>query len=343
MLNGVSAVSAADVFAAGENPSVALRWSGNSWSNVALPPKTFKYDLKSVSADSRTDAWAVGGGIAPQLAVRPVALHWNGTSWTRVPTPAPGAHPTSDELYGVSADSPRDAWAVGTYGPSASTTYNALVLHWNGTSWKQVPSHAPAHGQLFGVDALSPTDVWAVGQHLVNGSGYQTLVLHWNGTAWSRVVSPSVGDNLDVLQAVTAISATDVWAAGSYATHTVGVYKTLVLHWNGKIWTQVPSPSPAGATRYSFSRLSGISAASSSDVWAVGSYGSTSRHGGMQPMILHWNGRAWSQTAVPGTGAQTELAGVAAVSHTDAWAVGSHAQSQTTLILHWNGRRWAIS
>jgi hypothetical protein len=346
LLSGVSAVSAGDVFAAGNGPSVVLHWNSKRWSSMALPPKTGYYDLNSVSADSGADAWAVGDGVAPKLATKPVALHWNGTSWTRVPTPAPGPRPMDDELYGVSADSTQDAWAVGIYGASGGTTVNALVLHWNGTSWTQVPSHAPANGQLFGVDALSPTDVWAVGQYLVSGLGWKTLVLHWNGTAWSQVASPSVGANPnDALQAVTAISATDIWAAGSYSTHTTPTaFKTLALHWNGTTWTRVPTPAPAGATKTTYSFLYGISADSSADAWAVGSDGiPRGRHASLKPQILHWNGSAWSQAAIPATRGQTSLKGVAALSPTDAWAVGYNALSQVTLIMHWNGTSWASS
>jgi hypothetical protein len=37
-------------------------------------------------------------------------------------------------LNGVSARSPSDAWAVGSFFP-AQFTQKTLILHWNGTSW----------------------------------------------------------------------------------------------------------------------------------------------------------------------------------------------------------------
>jgi hypothetical protein len=39
------------------------------------------------------------------------------------------------------------------------------------------------------------------------------------------------------LSAVDATSATNAWAVGTY-----GTFKTLILHWDGTAWTQVPSP-----------------------------------------------------------------------------------------------------
>jgi hypothetical protein len=40
--------------------------------------------------------------------------------------------------------------------------------------------------------------------------------------------------------------------------------------------------------------LSGVSATSASDVWAVGGYVTPTNLGG-QPLIMHWNGTAWKQ------------------------------------------------
>src|SRR5690348_1956921 len=60
-----------------------------------------------------------------------------------------------------------------------------------------------------------------------------------SGAAWVRVASPSPGDH-DHLQAVAATSTTDAWAVGDYDNgQTAG---TLILHWDGAAWTQVPSP-----------------------------------------------------------------------------------------------------
>jgi len=42
------------------------------------------------------------------------------------------------------------------------------------------------------------------------------------------------------LDAVAATSATDAWAVGNYSSASAS--GTLILHWDGTAWTQVPSP-----------------------------------------------------------------------------------------------------
>jgi hypothetical protein len=42
------------------------------------------------------------------------------------------------QLSGVAATSAASAWAVG--GTSSGATGGSLILHWNGTAWKRVPS-----------------------------------------------------------------------------------------------------------------------------------------------------------------------------------------------------------
>lgn len=63
---------------------------------------------------------------------------------------------------------------------------------------------------------------------------------------------------------------------------------TLILHWNGTAWARVATPSPG--TR--FNVLNGVSAVSARNAWAVGFY--RNQAAGALPLILHWNGTAWS-------------------------------------------------
>ena len=46
---------------------------------------------------------------------------------------------------------------------------------------------------------------------------------------------------------VHALSASNVWAVGEYFDGSID--KTLIVHWDGSAWTQVPSPNVSGATR----------------------------------------------------------------------------------------------
>jgi hypothetical protein len=92
--------------------------------------------------------------------------------------------------------------------------------------------------------------------------------------------------------------------------------------------------------------IEGLAAASSNEVWAVGQRylpGIRSRS-----LALHWNGSSWRAVSTPSPGqTQNELRAVAAISKTDAWAVGlaqtASGNNYTTaaLLLHWDGESWA--
>jgi hypothetical protein len=65
-----------------------------------------------------------------------------------------------------------------------------------------------------------------------------------------------------------------------------------------------------------------------------------------EPLVLHWDGTAWTQTAAPFFGTASSLDGVSAFSPTGAWAVGGAVQNKNggnTLILRWNGTAWTRS
>jgi hypothetical protein len=238
-------------------------------------------------------------------------------------------------VLGVSATSANNAWAVGQH-ITATGGVRTLILHWNGRAWSKVASPSSPKGlsPLQGVSATSATNAWAVG-----GS----LILHWNGRAWSKVASPNPSARINLLDAVSATSATNAWAAGDSIT-AGGVFRTLILHWDGRGWSKVASPNP----RTNISMLLGVSATSATNAWAVGGYcavGCTGLDQEYDALILHWNGTAWSKVAAPPSPnfMQSPLWGVSAASSTSAWAVGfvSPPTTQVTLILHWNGRAWS--
>ncbi len=207
-----------------------------------------------------------------------------------------------------------------------------MIVHWNGKRWASV-AHPKQAGFLSGVSAVFANDVWAVGESQVPGVGLQTLIEHFNGRKWSVVPSPNIGP-MDQLRAVTAVSANDVWAVGFAAPTSFANPQTLILHWDGTSWTIVPSPNPAGAQD---NELSGATAVSAHDVWAVGETGN-----GAQTLIEHWNGTSWAAVSSPSTG---RLAGVAAISASDIWAVGSVTGINgitTTVIEQWNGTSWSV-
>jgi len=326
--------------------------ANQAWLVQGVNPSSTYNVLNGVSADSATDAWAVGSYHTTAGVDDTLIEQWNGTAWTQVPSPSPG---TGNVLTAVSADSPTDAWAVGSY--HTTSGYDTLILRWNGTAWTQVPSPNPSgfpDNELYGVSALSGTDAWAVGYSEIRSTGqYHTLILKWNGTAWTRVPSPNPSSIDSELYGVSTVSATDAWAAGCYLNKHADASDPLTVKWNGTAWTHVPSPNPSAPGNPT--TLSGVSAVSGTAAWAVGSYDATFT-GGPQALLLRWNGKAWGQAPDAASSLTNVnqplvtavlLDGVSAISATDAWAVGfdlEEAPKRTpaaTLTLHRNGKRWS--
>jgi hypothetical protein len=200
---------------------------------------------------------------------------------------------------------------------------------------------APAasfHDALFGVAGASPSDVWTVGYYKA-GSVDRTLIEHWNGRSWTAVASPSPGGSSDSdLESVAAVSRSGAWAVGEYDNGSTEL--SLIEHWNGRSWRQVPNPNPGGMHG---SYLNAVAAVSSSSAWAVGAFDNGTA---WQTLIEHWNGRSWKRVASPspaGSARDNYLSGVAFSSPSNAWAVGYYVVNGTatrTLVEHWNGKAW---
>jgi hypothetical protein len=132
----VAATSARDAWAVGSDglgKTLVARWNGTAWKRALSPTPGGSGSLDGVAARSPASAWAVGSADVNTLIVR-----WNGTAWKQVPSPTPGGF---GSLLGVTAPASADAWAVGfecvAHCITESETDAALILHWNGTAWKQ--------------------------------------------------------------------------------------------------------------------------------------------------------------------------------------------------------------
>lgn len=331
-LLGVAALSSNDVWAAGwaqdpNGPQFVKRtliqhFNGSTWNIVSSPNRSGDTlsQLYSVAAVSTNDAWAVGSSLNGNLPSRTLIQHWNGTQWSIVSSPSPDKQ--FNELRGVAALSANDVWAVGYRGGTKSETpIETFILHWNGTAWTQVasPNIPTGANQLFGITAIAANDIWAVGS--VAGA---PLAVHWNGNTWNVATAEvSSGLSTEKLTAVSGKAANDVWAVGDgKGIFTNQTFATL-MHWDGSHWSEktcraASSSNPpdgyegTGADAY----FTGVSAAAVNDVWAVGVHGSG-------PMILHWDGEAWTAVTHPRAFPNAAvLRAVATQTGGSAWSVG---------------------
>lgn len=131
----------------------------------------------------------------------------------------------------------------------------------------------------------------------------------------------------NVLNGVAVTSGSDAWAVGACSA-------TLILHWDGSSWSLQHSPNVGTGYNY----LHAVAATSSTDAWAVGE-GFPEGGAPYQTLILHWDGSTWRRQPSPNEDeVDNSLNGVAAISPSDAWAVGSWTNG--ALILHWDGVAW---
>ena len=158
-------------------------------------------------------------------------------------------------------------------------------------------------------------------------------------------VQPRNPGSRDVLYGVAVTSGCQAWAVGQYVKG--GLPRTLIEHWNGRVWRVQKSPSPG---RFG-SGLNGVAATSPRNVWAVGYYDAGRHAHPRRTLILHWNGKVWraQKSPTPGTllgdYSNRGLAGVTAISRTQAWAVGVASYrgiGDQPLIERWNGRAWRV-
>ena len=160
-----------------------------------------------------------------------------------------------------------------------------------------------------------------------------------NCGAWNIVSSWDVGA-ASFLDAVTTVSANDVWAVGAYGNSEELLDRTLIEQWDGMTWNLVPSPNVPNALD---DQLYAVGAVSANDAWAVGE-SDNSNSDNHNILTEHWDGNTWSIIASP-TGNRV-VYGVAAISTSNVWAVGATVNQTTghgkSLIMQWNGTSWSI-
>jgi hypothetical protein len=171
------------------------------------------------------------------------------------------------------------------------------------------------------------------------GSGTSGKPVSLTGSGWVVVPSPSIGNSDNNLAAVSAASATDAWAVGSYyAPSNTNVLNAMAEHFDGTRWTEFPLPN-VGLNENS---LLGVSELPNGHAWAVGYFVNATYQ--QQTLVEYYNGTVWSVVTSPSPGArQNILYGVTALSDNDVWAVGTQEDNNDvfhTLTMHWDGSMW---
>ncbi|TDD02051.1 hypothetical protein E1292_24385 [Nonomuraea deserti] len=212
--------------------------------------------------------------------------------------------------------------------------------------WAVLPTPSPGTGdnELLSVSGSAEDDFWAVGRYETSPGGpVKPLSLHWHGSGWHTLPVPvPAGKDRVELTGVMSIAHGDAWAVGHAGTMAGDDETALILRWRTGGWQTVPSPAVGDPDTPH--RLKAVAASGTNDVWAIGE---ARRLGRTRPVVLHWDGTAWTVVPVPEPSAgDTVLSAVAVRSATEAWAVG-HTSSAVAgpavepYVLRWNGSTWS--
>jgi hypothetical protein len=235
-----------------------------------------------VAGSGPDDQWAFGS--------KGRAMHYEGAFWNIVPTGVPN---TLMRGWAITAT---NVYAVGQ--SQTSPMLPSIVLHWDGSMWKTVAG-GPAGAEYVDVWAASASAVYFAtasdGIQLYDGtmwsevgaiSGEPTAIRgtgpddiwvaikngvlqHWNGTTWSAATLAGVN-----VQFIDANAPNDVWVIGPTLANQGN---SVIAHFDGTGWTQWVGTGEV---------YNAIASSAPNDTWVAGVDG----------IMRHWDGRAWSRT-----------------------------------------------
>lgn len=268
--------------------------------------------LTAVTCAGTDDCWAVGDNAV---------AHYSGGGWAAFPPAVVAVQ--GYNLDGIACIGPGDCWAVGGF----TSGHGGLPLleHYaeGGGAVVQGPAIAGwKPGWAAGLSSIScvPSgDCWAVGSitsQLQSEPYEEPLIERFSDGTWRVADTPQLAEPAGWLSAVTCADADDCWAVGQ----TPNNGQALVERYSEGAWTVVSSPTLSEG-----GMLNAVACTEPTDCWAVGS---TNRKGGAQatyipePLVEEFARGAWTVAATPAKdwGA---LAGVACISSSQCWAVGS--------------------
>jgi hypothetical protein len=243
-LSAITAPGSDDIWAVGSTVSapgtsseaLILHWNGSNWQVIPAASTTGNSSLRSVTAVSTNNVWAVGSSSSSTKQSKALIEHWDGSNWQVIPAAASSM--SFNILSAVTAISNNDIWAVGNSFTQPSQIY-PLVEHWDGNTWSTVStsdlpaSFVPTAISALNANAVTVDDIWI--------GGAQALA-HWNYKNWQSFPTPSQ-KGFKLFEAITTLAHDNVWAVG-FSLEKNNVVP-LIEHWNGNSWQVISNPSLA--------------------------------------------------------------------------------------------------
>lgn len=347
-LEGISCTASNDCVAVGSfvnssevTKTLALSWNGSSWSIASTPEPSGAelnqlYDVSCRPSDACT---AVGTYFDSTGDQKTLALRRNTAKEWSIQTTPNKSGALSRTLTAVSCASTTSCTSMGIVEQGRREV--PIAIGWNGTSW----SEQTIDTESLGAAVVKPESVFCIASNNCDAVGAvsygrsaapRNLAFHFNGTAWS--VSEAGGYERkwgirDVSQATSGLRAISCpatercFAVGSL-TEDSGARKGQVASWGGDTWETQAAPMPEEASSVD---LLGVSCALISECFAVGSFLDEERT--MHPLVLGWNGSAWSVQSVPSPEGATsaELVAVDCPAIGACTAIGTHSEENEKL------------
>ncbi|MFP4477606.1 MAG: WD40/YVTN/BNR-like repeat-containing protein, partial [Desulfatibacillaceae bacterium] len=211
-------------------------------------------DVESVShvptVNDIFDSWTPDGVTFYFVGDAGTILRYDGQTFTHMETP------TQFPLFCIHGTSETDIWAAGGNDYAEDPADRAVILHYDGTSWIEVPPlvYFDTTYPLDDIHAVSANNVWAVDEH-------SAALFHYDGTQWELSYVPAQLSG--GFAAIHAFAADDIYAAGSWGQ---------IVHWDGSAWSlqlQLDSPDSTISTNLFFD----VWGPDADNVFVSGNYG----------------------------------------------------------------------
>ncbi|MER6813114.1 hypothetical protein ABT299_27935 [Spirillospora sp. NPDC000708] len=320
------AAAAAVVLAAGLTAPASAATRGD-FKPVSLPFFWPENGITDVDAASPDSVWITGyqgaitlpgpiPGMGTQIPGNPVVRRWQNGDWVEYDLLN---LPNHASIQDVDAVAPEDVWIKGVrYGDDKTTS--PYLGHFRGSAFNEVPLPPGAGGA--GTLQAGASGVW-----------YSTLtdVYRWTGDIWTDkwthvTTFPEISLDTGYIRADD-----DIWRLG-----TTSEWSTTFVaqHWDGRSWKSVPMNTDGLGVGFGFADMVAISP---TDAWAAGTDNHTSP---ATPVLMHWDGTAWSKAAVPA--GLNGLTRIIKGADGDLWALG-HTLDEPAKpgLLHYSGGTWS--
>lgn len=253
-----------------------LHYDGSSWT-VGQMPEALTTTASAIAGSKYVWMFGLRVTFHNPVPFSAFATDVKGkVTWTR------RAMPGDPVIYGASAVSGSDLWAVGSGGPvdpiagclanGLSSKKSALtsVLHYYADRWHQAPPLPAAmrKNPATSILANSDTDLWVGGAIKNAEGGTAAAIAHWNGQNWTLIKLQAPGSRGDYrTEAITADARAGLWAVADCAGAHCPLrgHESMLWHEHAGLWT---GPIRPALTKYRTILLS--IAASGPTIWAAG-------------------------------------------------------------------------